>query len=926
MPRQKITFATVAVAAAVALLLAGCGGDSPESLLSSAKDYIAKNDYKAATIQIKNLLQKQPDSAEARLLLGQSLLATNDPAAAEIELRKASELKQPDDRVVPKLAQALLLQGKSKKLIEEFSATQLTAPAAIAELQTALASAYAAERDQAASAKALEKALAAEPQNPGALLLQARQKLATRDTDGALALLDGLIQRDGKNGDAWRLKGDILQYALNRPDDALASYRKAIEAQPNDARGYFGAVGILTRQGKLDDAEKDMATLRKVMGKHPETIYLDTQLAYAKKDFPKARQLAQDLLRAAPTNARALEIAGGIELQRNALVTAEEYLAKAVQGDGSLSMARRWLAMTYLRAGQAAKAQATLAPVINDATADPTLLSLAGEVSLMGGDAKKAEEYFARASKLDPTDGRKRTALAMSQMASGKLEAGLEQLQDIAASDTGTSADMALISTQMRRREFDKALKAIDGLEKKAQNSPAIGQLRGSALLAKNDLGGARKSFESSLAHDPNFFPSIAALATLDMAERKPEQARKRFEDLLAREPKNARAMVALAEMQAREPGDHKKRIVDLLTQAIDADATEAGPRVMLVDYLLREQDVKQAVSVAQAGLAALPDNPALLDAVGRAQIAAGDMNQGTTMLARVAALQPQSAAPLVRLADAQMLDKNTAAADQSLRRALELQPNLVDAQRRLIAVRLEQGRAADAIAIARTVQKQRPTESVGFVLEGDARMANKDAAGALVAYQSGLKAAPSSEAMVRLLTTLRSTGKGAEAERQADAWRKAQPTDIVVPMFQAEMAMGEKRMADAEKIYLEVVKKQPNNAVAYNNLAWVSSELKRDNALSYAEKANELVPNEAAFIDTWAALLADKQDYKKAIELQTKALGLQGNNPLFKLNMARIYAKAGQKTEARQLLDDLAKQGDKFAGQAEVEKLRATL
>jgi putative PEP-CTERM system TPR-repeat lipoprotein len=923
MPHHKTSFATIAVAAA--LLLAGCG-DSPEALLSSAKDYMAKNDYKAATIQIKNVLQKQPDSGEARRLLGLALLAGGDASAAEIELSKARDLKQPPDQVLPKLAQALLMQGKNKKVIEDFANTQLSSPDAISELQTALASAYSAERNQAASAQALEKALAADPQNQGALLLQARSKLAARDTEGAIAVLDGVLQRNAKNADAWRIKGDIQQYVLRVPDEAAASYRKSIEAQPGDVRGYFGLVGMLTRQAKLDDAEKEMAALRKLAPKHPEAIYLDAQLAYAKKDFPKARQLAQDLLRVVPTNARALELAGGIDLQRNALVTAEEYLAKAVQGDGSLEMARRWLAMTYLRSGQAAKAQATLAPVVNDSTNDATLLSLAGEIQLMSGDARKAEEYFARASKLDPSDGRKRTALAMTQMASGKLEAGLEQLQDIAATDQGTSADMALISTLVRRNELDKALAAIDRLEKKTPNVPLTGQLRAGVLMAKNDLAGARKSYEASLAINPNFFPSVAGLAVLDLADKKPEQARKRFEDLLAREPKNSRAMLALAEAYARQPGDHTKQIGDLLARAVQADPTEVAPRVMLVDHLLRQQDMKQAVSVAQAGVAALPDNAAMLDAAGRAQMAAGDTNQGLTTLARVVALQPQSTVPLVRLADAQMVTKDAVAAEQTLRKALDLQPNLIEAQRRIIALRNEQGRMADAVALARTVQKQRPTEPIGFLLEGDARMAGKDPANALTAYQAGLKIAPAPELMVRVLSNLRSTGRNADAERQANSWRQSQPKDMVVPMFLAETAMSDKRLADAEKLYKDVIKAQPSNAVAYNNLAWVSSELKRDNAIAYAEKANELAPDQPAFIDTLAMLLADKQDYKKAIELQTKAMGLQANNLLFKLNMAKIYAKAGQKTEARQLLDELAKQGDKFAGQAEVEKLRATL
>ena len=121
-------------------------------------------------------------------------------------------------------------------------------------------------------------------------------------------------------------------------------------------------------------------------------------------------------------------------------------------------------------------------------------------------------------------------------------------------------------------------------------------------------------------------------------------------------------------------------------------------------------------------------------------------------------------------------------------------------------------------------------------------------------------------------------------------------------------------------------VQVQPENAVAYNNLAWVAAQLKRDSAVGYAEKANTLVPNQPAFMDTLATLLADKQEYKKAIDLQTKVLGIQADNPVFKLNMTKIYAKAGEKDSARKQLDELAKLGDKFSGQAEVTKLRETL
>ena len=69
---------TIAVVLALGLGLAGCGADNPEALLASARDYLAKNDPKAAVIQLKNALQKNPEMSEVRLLLGQALLRTGD--------------------------------------------------------------------------------------------------------------------------------------------------------------------------------------------------------------------------------------------------------------------------------------------------------------------------------------------------------------------------------------------------------------------------------------------------------------------------------------------------------------------------------------------------------------------------------------------------------------------------------------------------------------------------------------------------------------------------------------------------------------------------------------------------------------------------------------------------------------------------------
>ena len=904
----------------VALLLAACS-EKPEAMIISAKDYLAKNDRTAAVIQIKNALQSDPNLPEARFLLGSALLDSGDPVGAETELRKALDLKHPQDAVVPPLAKAMLAQGQAKKLTEEFAKIDLTQPQAKASLQMSLASAYAMQSKPDLAQTALNAALLAEPGYAPALIAQARQKAGQGDFDGALAMADEVIAKSPQSYDAWKLKGDILLYAKNQGDEALAAYRKAVEIKPDFMAGHAAVTTILLEKGDLAAAAVQIEQLRKFAANHPQTKYLEAQLAFQKKDFKLARDLVQQVLRAAPTNVQGLQLAGAVELQLNSLPSAEGYLSKAVQAAPTLALARRLLVVTYLRAGQPAKAMATLLPGLNRENIDPELLSVAGEVYLQNGDVKQAQEYFEKATKQAPKDGRKRTALALTHLMSGSVDTAFEELQDIAVSDTGTTADLALISAHLRRQEFDKALKAIDGLEKKQPDKPLSAFLRARTLLAKRDIAGARKSFERALTIDPTYFPAVASLAGLDVTDKKPDDAKKRFEAVLAKDPKNGQAWLALAELAARS-GTAPDEVAKLIGNAVAANPTDVTPRLLLIDFYLRNKDVKLASSTAQNAVAALPDSPEVLDALGRTQQASGEFNQAIATYNKLAGMQPLSPQPHMRLAGAHMAEKNKDAAVQSLRKALEIKPDLLEAQRALIVLDLDGKRFQDALTTARTVQKQRPKEAVGYLLEGDINASQKNWDSAATAYRVGLKQVNSSELAIKLHSVLLASGNGAEADRFSSTWQKDNPKEAAFLSYLGDRAIARKDYGSAEKKYAAVVKLQPNNAVAYNNLAWVTSKLNKEGAIAYAEKANTLAPNQPAFMDTLAMLLSDKGDYPKAVEMQNKALALQPENPLFKLNLAKIHIKGGKKDLAKRELDDLTKLGDKFPSQAEVAAL----
>ncbi len=531
--RIPFSFRGITLSVLLALTLTACGGEKPEAMLASARDYLAKDDLKAAVIQVKNALQENPELAEGRYLLGLALLRSGDVVGAETELRKAMALKYSEDKTLPSLAQAMLAKGEFKKLIQELADKSLSEPGAKAELLSTLSAAYQADGNSALAKSTLDAALLADPSNVPAQLLAVRWKAGGGDFDGAVVAVDAILAKSPTSYQAQKLKGDLLA-AKALPDEAIAAYRKVIELKPDLTQARISILSILMQNGKLDEASKEFEALKKQAPNSPYTLYFETQLAYQKKDFTKAKEVVVQLLKITPDSAQALTLAGAIELQVGTVLQAEAYLTKALTAAPKAPLVRRLLTTTYLRSGQLDKAMAVLQPLLKEADSDPAISALAGEAFLQTGDVAKAQEYFAKATRQDPKNARTRTALALTHLAAGNASA-IGELQAVADSDSGTMADMALISLSLRRGEFDKALKAIAGLEKKQPNRPLASNLRARTLLAKKDVAGARKAFERAIEIDPMYMPAIASLAALDLADKKPELARKRFEAVLAK-------------------------------------------------------------------------------------------------------------------------------------------------------------------------------------------------------------------------------------------------------------------------------------------------------------------------------------------------------------------------------------------------------
>ncbi|MCC6609948.1 MAG: PEP-CTERM system TPR-repeat protein PrsT [Burkholderiales bacterium] len=906
------------------LLVAGCG-EKPEAMVASAKSYLAKGELNAATIQLKNALQKKPEDGEARYLLGTTLLAAGDPASAEKELRRALEYGYSPDAAYPELARALLAQGAANKVTSELADRRLTDAGAQAKLLALVGDAYLATRKPKEARAAFDAALRAKPDSQYALLGEVRMKAIDGDLETAGKLVDQVLAGAPEYVDALSLKGDLLA-AKGDTAGAIQAYEKVIALRPSDASAHYNRVVLLARERQLDRAVAALADMKKAAPRDPRTFYAQALLAVAQGKPADAREPLSQILKGAPNHVPTLLLAGSVEYQLRSYPLAEDYFRRALSQAPQLAYARRMLTATYLRSGQPQRALETFEPLLKQVGDDPQLLGLAGEVYLANNQLDRASAYFQKSLAADPKGAAARTRLGQVRLATGDVDRAISDLEAASEEDKGQiQADLVLVMNYVRNREFDKALAAVATIEKKQPDNPLTYNLKAAIYLGKRDLPNARKNLEHALALKQDYAPALYNLVRLDLAEKRPDQARQRFDTILAKDPKNEVALLGLAELQAatRAP---RTQIAATLEKAVAGNPTSARARIALINFHLQGADGKSALAAAMQARADFPDNARILELLGLSQLAAGDSNSAIATFGKLEAVAPNSPAPLLRLAGAQLAAKDVAGAIQSLRKALEINPDLVPVRQRLAALYLQQGKPDAALGEAKAVQKRHPDQPAGYVFEGDVHAAQKQWPAAERSYREALKHGKATVVAARLHSTLEVAGKRGEADAFAQKWLKENPKDAAFQLYLGDRSLATKDYAQAAKHYHAAVELQPESAVALNNLAWVSAQLKDPKAVEYAEKALALAPGSPAVQDTLGWMLAEKGELARGVDLLKQAAAGAPNAGEIRLHLAKALIKSGDKNGARQELEAVVKLEQQPAARAEAEKLLATL
>lgn len=920
--RRSLTAAVVTGVIVLGTGMAGCNKtETTASLLADAKQYQQKGDTKAALIQLKNAVAKSPEDGEARLALGTFYMDNGDIVSAEKELRKARALKIDDKRVLPALARATLGLGQAKKVLEDVSPE---AARTSAELSSLRGDAYLALNDGVNAKAAFDQALTLQPGRGDALIGQARYAIMQKDVDGASRLIEEAVAKDPKNADVYMARGAMLN-GQGKHDEALAAFAEALKLDPKNRSANIERANIEIGMKKFAEAKVDIDAANKLSPNGLLVMYTQALLDFSQGKPGAAHDGLLKVLRAAPDHLPSTLLAGAVELNLNSNVQAEQYLRKYIESVPGNLYARKLLAQAQLKLGHPDDAVITLMPVLNEGSKDPQLLLLAGEANLQQSNFGKAVTYLQQAAALEPAAAPIRAALGTARIGAGDFAKGIADLEAAVALDPKAPGPaLSLVQAYVGMKQPDKALTAAQNLtQAQPQNAQAFNIL-GAVYLSKNDPANARTAFEKAVALQPNLFPAVNNLAQLDMRDKHSGAARKRFETMLAADKKNYGALASLAEISMIE--NKPDEATALLEKAVAENSDALAPALTLAGHYLRIKQPAKAVALLRKYQTANATSADLLDLLGQAQVGAQDLPGALETFSKLVAVLPKSALAQVHLSVVHAALKNDTEAAADLRRAVELQPDFAPARIAQAELAMRTGKTDDAIAMARQVQKINDKNPLGFLLEGDMQTFLKKPALAQPAYEKAFALARTPTVMVKLAESLKQSGKGVAATALAAQWHNDHPQDDIGNMYYAEQLIMAKQFKPAIPLLEDVIKHQPGNAMALNNLAYSYQQEKDPRALATAQQALKASNNNPAVMDTVGWLMVDQGDTKGGLPLLQKAAGLAPTLLDIRYHYAVALNKSGDKAGARKELTDVLAQNKPFGQIDEARALLKTL
>ncbi|MFA6133169.1 MAG: tetratricopeptide repeat protein [Phycisphaerae bacterium] len=361
----------------------------------------------------------------------------------------------------------------------------------------------------------------------------------------------------------------------------------------------------------------------------------------------------------------------------------------------------------------------------------------------------------------------------------------------------------------------------------------------------------AETLWKANIALYPQSWMAYSNLGHLKSDEGKLQEALDYYHKCLEYTPRFEKVYINIGDTLARL--NRPAEAMDYFGTAIriNPNSVTAVSNYAAMLYMLGRTD--EAIAFNQKALQLNPDHTNALHNLAKILIERGQYNQALPITRRLMALEGPSLIGHLDLANLLQLTGQYAEAEEQLRAAFRLDPNNTTALIQMGMLLADTGK---------------PQEAIPFILK-------------YVAAQ------PSSAEGHFVLGVLRSrTGDLPTADKEITLATSIDPRNAKYRINLAAIRNMQGRTAEAVGLYRELLRDNLNWSEPMNGLASAlatcpdASVRNGKEALQLAQRACELTPNRADYLDTLALALAETGDFAAAMEAARKAEGLARDNP----------------------------------------------
>jgi len=917
MPSSPRSLALSLPALSLLYLLIWALAASAAPIDDAAKDW-ASGDARSATRRLKLLLQQSPDDPAARMLLGQIQLQSGDATAAEFQLERAIRLGAAEADALPLLIEALLAQDKYERALQLTEPTADLPAAMRARLLFLRGKMLLATDDPGAARAAFKQARAVDAGAVEPLLGLAQLASKAGDAAQARRFVEQATTSAPENADAWRTLGDI-EYHNKNFDAAVAAYDKALKAAPKHRRLHYRRGLALLETEHAIRAWKDVEALTSIDKRFPGRFYLQGRLLLRENKAERALINLERYLETAPEDPDgAFYVALSLyRLGRNA--QAEDHLARLNARYPDNADVALLLARIRIANHDAAGAEALLRPFSAASDASLPILEALRAALVQQRKTEEAAALTERAARRYPESPSAQMAYAEMLMRRGEPDLAVKTLRPLVKGDREADRPRTLlIRALLLAGKSEQASAVANAILKAYPQSASAHMLTATLLSQQGDIDGARAAFERSreLAGDDiaQMTSAVLAQAALEIMADRTGAARALLQELLAQEPGQTEAALALAALARRQAetdaqdmasrsGAGDAAFIEALTQRLEAAPDNLELRIALANAELGAGRAEAALDTLRRAPAAQAAAPQQLALRAQTEFAAGHPDLAKVTLARLAEQQPNSAQVRYRQADVSAATGDMRATQVHLADGLQLDRGGTLAANRLGSIVARLPNSDQREEFLTELRRVAPDHAAVRAVNAEHALARRDFAAAIGTFEALRRTYPEQEIYrMKLAGALDAAGRNRQAVRVLQEWVDQHPEQIEPRFLMARLQTsgGEQRAAIEQ--YRAIIELRNDDPVALNSLARLLAEQNPREALAYAERAQALRPDDPAYLDTMGMVLLALGDAEQARDLLGRA---HANSPApgTAFRYAKALAASGDSARARRIL-----------------------